>query len=160
MERSPDLFLPAGPAFERERNLVLKGTSLPGSDFNGIQPELFYEHLLTLCPDVEMLGLWRALSRLWLARHGAALRPNANHAALARYAERTGLPVFTTNFDTLIEEAVPRPVERPANILLPGTAEEAQAAQSFATGGGAGSRTPEPFQGARLNRGRRRGTLG
>lgn len=102
---SADLFLPDGPTWQPLRDLVLSGPGVAGSAFAGIQPEVFYEHLLTLCEDREVLGLWRVLSARWLATQGAALTPNANHLALAQYGARTGLPVFTTNFDTLFEVA-------------------------------------------------------
>lgn len=105
---SADLFFPDGPAWRPLRDRVLSGRALAGSPFAGIQPEVFYEHLLGLCEDREALGLWRVLSERWLATQGAALSPNANHFALAHYGARTGLPVFTTNFDTLIEAAADR----------------------------------------------------
>lgn len=102
---SAELFLPRGRAYAARVDEVLRGPSVAGSAMAGIQPEVFYEHLLSLCEDRAALSLWKVLSPTWLAAQGAALRPNANHLAIARYAEQSGTPVFTTNFDTLFETA-------------------------------------------------------
>ena len=116
---SADLFLPSGRRFQNDIRAVLQGAGVPGTPLRGIQPEIFYEHLLSLKDDREALGLWRVLEPAWLAAHKARLSPNANHLAIARYSAATGLPVFTTNFDMLFEaagEALGLTVE----TLLPG----------------------------------------
>lgn len=95
--------------------------------FCGIQPEVFYEHVLVLTEDVGALHLWRVLSPAWLARQGVRLSPNPNHLALASYAGRTGTPILTTNFDTLIEDAA-RELSDPAlHVVTPFSHDEAQA---------------------------------
>lgn len=102
---SAELFLPRGSAYAALVDDVVRGPSVGGSAMAGIQPEVFYEHLLSLCEDRAALSLWKVLSPTWLAAQGVALRPNANHLAIARYAAQSGAPVFTTNFDTLFETA-------------------------------------------------------
>jgi hypothetical protein len=103
LRASAKLFLPRESKFSQDRTHVLKAR-LPAG-YEGIQPELFYENLLAVREDRGLLGLWRVLSPTWLQTQGAELAPNANHLALAAYAARTGIPIFTTNFDMLFEAA-------------------------------------------------------
>lgn len=132
LEASADAFFPAAPAFSPYREKVMAGSSIRLSEFEGIQPEVFYEHLLALHPGQEVLGLWKALSPIWLASKGTKLEPNPNHLALARYAEKWGLPLFTTNFDDLFERC--EPDANRMDVLLPGTDLERQRALAFARG--------------------------
>lgn len=132
LEASAALFLPPDqPALVAQ---VLKGPGVAGSEFEGIQPEVFYEHLLTLADDIEALGLWRILSAVSASERGETYRPNANHLAMARYGAATGLPVFTTNFDTLFEAAAAALGQPPPEVLLPGTPEEAEAVARLMAG--------------------------
>jgi SIR2-like domain len=105
LSASARVFLPTDSEVASAVDDLLWGQGVPGTTLKGIPPEVFYEHLLTLVEDREALGLWRVLSPDWLTRHNAELRPNANHLALATYAARFGIPIFTTNFDTLFEQA-------------------------------------------------------
>lgn len=69
-----------------------------GSVLRRIQPERFYERLLQLTSsDRRRLALWRVLSLPY--------KPNVNHYFITRYSWRAHVPVFTTNFDTLLEQA-------------------------------------------------------
>jgi hypothetical protein len=118
LSASAELFLPDDPALARLVEEVLQGSGVAGTALRGIQPEIFYEHLLSLCDDRQALALWRILSPRWLKTQNAALAPNANHLALADYAARTGLPIFTTNFDMLFEAAATQ-LGLPAEVVLP-----------------------------------------
>lgn len=84
---------------------ILPKPKTEAGPFAGLQPEVFYEHLFNLTGDEEALFLWRVLSPAWRQARKSPLSPNPNHLALARYADRTGIPIFTTNFDDLFEAA-------------------------------------------------------
>ena len=131
LQASADAFLPPELTLKPYRDKVLAGSSIGGSEFQGIQPEVFYEQLLALQPGAEALNLWRALSPVWLSAHGITLAPNPNHLAMARYAERTGIPLFTTNFDDLFEKAAAD--SKHLQVHLPG--HDKDAARAFAEGG-------------------------
>lgn len=114
LKASADLFLPAGRHHAADVDEVLHGKGAAGAPLDGIQPEIFYENLLTIADDPRALSLWRALSPHWLGGRGDELRPNANHLAIVAHAARHGRPVFTMNFDMLFEAAAGRlgiPVE-------------------------------------------------
>jgi hypothetical protein len=100
---SARVFLPtderSGPLVDE----VLKGR--PGAASDGIQPEIFYEHLLSICGHPDMLALWQVLSPIWLREQHAELLPNTNHLAIVQYAARHRVPIFTMNFDMLFEAA-------------------------------------------------------
>jgi hypothetical protein len=105
LAKAAELFLPSGQAYSEDVRQVLEGKGVPTAPQAGIQPEIFYENLLLVTDDPSGLLLWRALSPEWLASQGERLEPNPNHLAIAAYAARHGLPVFTMNFDTLFETA-------------------------------------------------------
>jgi hypothetical protein len=108
LQASADLFLPVDSKHASDVAEVLRGKGATGAPLTGIQPEIFYENLLAVADDPRALLLWRALSPLWLGARGAELQPNVNHFAIAAYAARHGLPVFTMNFDMLFEAAADR----------------------------------------------------
>lgn len=73
-----------------------------------IQPEVFYGALLEVYDgNYETLGLWRALHPNW--SHGSTgsdrPRPNIAHHMIVLYSFLVGVPVLTTNFDTMFEDA-------------------------------------------------------
>ena len=105
LKASADLFLPVGEKYAADVAEVLHGKGVAGAPLDGIQPEIFYENLLTVVDSPRALQLWRVLSPQWLTTRGADLRPNPNHFAIVAHAARHGVPVFTMNFDMLFEEA-------------------------------------------------------
>ncbi|TKB05861.1 SIR2 family protein [Desulforhopalus sp. IMCC35007] len=90
--------------------------------FTNMQPEVVYEILISLSPSTEMaLHVWNCLSPDTLSRYGIGIKPNIVHAILARYSDKHGLPIITTNFDTLFEKAadingIHRSIYMPADI--------------------------------------------
>lgn len=108
LEASARLFLPIDPNHSSDVAKVLHCRGAADAPLNGIQPEIFYENLLTVVDSPRALLLWRALSPHWLSARGAELQPNANHFAIVTNAARHGRPVFTMNFDMLFEEAADR----------------------------------------------------
>jgi len=93
---SCDLFLPK----------QLSGQLLPSTDYTTVreevvdlQPEVFYERLMTLVgPD--------ALEPLSVLDTQA--EPTLAHYLIVNFAAQTAAPIVTTNFDTLLEEAAKR----------------------------------------------------
>ncbi|MBS1870140.1 MAG: hypothetical protein JSS99_10775 [Actinobacteria bacterium] len=88
-------------------------------------PEIYYETLMDVVgQDVvevwSVLDLWRRDARL--ARFG--LGPSAVHRALALVAARSGMPLATTNFDLLLEEAARELGLSPDVIKLHGSVDE------------------------------------
>ena len=83
-----------------------------------IQPEVFYETLLEFESKDHALMLWRALHPSVVQAFGSAPMPNIVHSELVRYWARHSIPVFTTNFDTLFEDAA-RTLGLPCQVFLP-----------------------------------------
>ena len=88
LKASSEPFLPTRADFTDYRQKVTAGSSIKESEFGGIQPEVFYEQILSLHPGLEALSIWKALSPSWLASKRVETRPNPNHMGLVRYAER------------------------------------------------------------------------
>ena len=76
-----------------------------------IQPELFYSVLINCAGDNKVLDIWRCLrEREWNEYNNTAKipfqpKPNTNHYFLVDYAHTFHLPIFTVNYDTMLEEA-------------------------------------------------------
>lgn len=83
-----------------------------------VQPELFYETLIDLTGDRRCLDVWRVLHPDAQARWGARALPNDAHRVIVSYSADAGVPVFTTNFDTMFEDAA-RELGIPFDLLLP-----------------------------------------
>lgn len=83
-----------------------------------IQPEVFYETLLGHVPREVALRPWLSLHPAVAAAHGVPPAPNIVHLELVRYSARTGIPIFTTNFDTLFEAAA-RQLGLAPRVMLP-----------------------------------------
>jgi len=66
-----------------------------------IQPEVLYEFLLEIEGDRSgVLDVWRCLDG-----SVTKARPALEHYFVCKYSHAAGVPVFTTNFDTLLESA-------------------------------------------------------
>ncbi|NTW89268.1 MAG: hypothetical protein HGB26_09210, partial [Desulfobulbaceae bacterium] len=72
---------------------------------SGVQPEIFYESLLAYVPSEVALQPWMALHPNVASRFGSPPKPNLVHFELVRYSSTNSIPIFTTNFDTLFEDA-------------------------------------------------------
>ncbi len=84
---------------------VCKDLKERGKLLQEMQPEAFYGVLLGVYDgDMSCLDFWRALHPDSWGGHLRCL-PNLVHLMIVRSAYETGLPVFTTNFDTMFEEA-------------------------------------------------------
>ncbi|MGH8611240.1 MAG: SIR2 family protein [Gammaproteobacteria bacterium] len=71
-----------------------------------IQPELFYETLISLTEGGSTtLSLWNSLCGVTQKRFGFKVGPNINHTAIVSNSALHRNPIFTTNFDTLFEDA-------------------------------------------------------
>lgn len=73
---------------------------------NIIQPEIFYERLMILIGDLA-IEPWRILKRYNHHRtsSGYTLGPTLAHFLITQYSALASVPIITTNFDTLFEEA-------------------------------------------------------
>lgn len=70
-----------------------------------LQPEVFYESLLYIEQKKERLGLLQLYDDTFLAKHSLTIQPSLSHEFLVEYSFSSGLPLFTTNIDTLFELA-------------------------------------------------------
>ena len=84
-----------------------------------LQPEVFYETLLTFSNTEKVLSLWTALHPRVLADYGQYPKGNIVHRALVKYSARFGIPILTTNFDTLFESAAEQEGMKPPPVYLP-----------------------------------------
>lgn len=98
-----------------------------------IQPELFYENLLYIHKSNDALTLWKSLSPDYLKMSGYPVTPNINHLFIVDYSVKNKVPIFTTNFDCLFEEAA-RELGYEYEVLLPYTDAETNAIQLFRDG--------------------------
>jgi tetratricopeptide (TPR) repeat protein len=71
-----------------------------------IQPEIFYERLMTLAGN-DALKVWEILDcfRGYRTIDGSGLGPTLAHHLIVRLALESDAPILTTNFDCLFEEA-------------------------------------------------------
>lgn len=107
-----------------------------------IQPEVLYELLLLVRgpasprADSAYLGLWRVLSTTVdpMRPEGARLAPTPVHRAMVEHAWRTGHPIFTTNFDTLFEDAAVELGLPDPWPILPWTADQGAVIRRIAAG--------------------------
>lgn len=83
-----------------------------------IQPEVFYETLLCVDDTMNVLGLWRSLHLETQTKYGIQCPPNNVHWALVKYSAKHGIPILTTNFDTMFEAAAKNHTLHPL-VFLP-----------------------------------------
>lgn len=121
-------FLPEGPSFANLNRRLVGGVG--AFTTRTILPEQFYEQILRVVRSEECLGLWRSLQRSHLAQTGNNVTPNINHRFVVEYSKAARLPIFTTNFDDMLEAAAIELGLRPV-VILPGTATERDAVRLF-----------------------------
>ncbi|TSA26673.1 hypothetical protein D4R71_03465 [bacterium] len=95
-----------------------------------IQPEVFYENLLYLTNSINSLCLWNSLSPTYLKNYTFPIVPNINHLFIVDYSVNNNVPIFTTNFDTLFEEAS-KELGYKHKVVLPYTKDEKDAIESI-----------------------------
>nr|VFK01682.1 MAG: SIR2-like domain-containing protein [Candidatus Kentron sp. H]VFK01705.1 MAG: SIR2-like domain-containing protein [Candidatus Kentron sp. H]VFK05111.1 MAG: SIR2-like domain-containing protein [Candidatus Kentron sp. H] len=116
-----EIFFFAGSGISYASNLpsayaVLQHTTnvfLPGSISDGkkknicgtIQPEIFYESIISMTRSYECLDIWRSLYRVEQEKHNIQCSPSFSHLFIADYSIKNGLPIITTNFDSMFEQA-------------------------------------------------------
>jgi hypothetical protein len=119
--KSGEMFFFAGSGISYESNLpsandVLvhsANTFLPeniseeekGEICTDIQPEVFYESIIGMTGSYECLDIWRSLHRGEQKKHYIECRPNLVHLFIVEYSNKHRLPVVTTNFDSMFEQA-------------------------------------------------------
>jgi len=95
-----------------------------------IQPEVFYETLLYVVRSTDALLFWKSVSTSYLKSFGYPVEPNINHLAIVDYAVKTRMPILTTNFDSLFEEAAEQ-LGYNHQVLLPRTDDERTIIECF-----------------------------
>lgn len=68
-----------------------------------LQPEVFYESFLYVNKKYKYLNLLKLYNHYFLAKHNINVYPLAIHKCLVEYSLHSGLPLFTTNTDTVLE---------------------------------------------------------
>jgi len=122
------LFLPQQKEYQHVREMIISSEKK-----YQIQPELFYEALLYLFNSNETLMLWKSVSSYYLERFGLSVAPNINHLFIVDYSVKNHVPIFTTNFDCLFEEAA-KELGYDSQVFLPHTEAEEDAIQAFGSG--------------------------
>lgn len=75
------------------------------NDICNIQPEVFYELLISMTRSYECLDMWRSLYSKDQKQHNVQCSPNKSHLFIVEYSYKNRLPVITTNFDSMFEQA-------------------------------------------------------
>ncbi len=70
-----------------------------------IQPEVFYESIIGMTQKYDCLDMWRSLYKPEQEKHGLKCEPNLAHLFIAKYSQKYNVPIITTNFDCLFEQA-------------------------------------------------------
>ena len=72
---------------------------------NSIQPEVFYESIIDMTRSYECLEIWRSLYRAEQEKHQVQCAPNIVHLFIVKYSSINNIPIITTNFDSMFEQA-------------------------------------------------------
>ena len=128
LRKTSDIFLPN----DKEYKLAKEKVIVNEIEYY-IQPELFYESLLYIHKSKDALILWKSLSPDYLRISGYPVTPNINHLFIVDYSVKHKVPIFTTNFDCLFEEAA-KELGYEYEVLLPYTTAETNAIQLFQYG--------------------------
>ena len=121
LSRTAKLFLPetalkVGPT--QEMLYGRKGRSR-------LQPELFYECILSTYETTDCLALWSCLSRSFLDDNCPSIQPNETHLSITQYSHKAHVPIITTNFDPMFEMAAEK-LGIAYRVVLPGSKGEAE----------------------------------
>lgn len=85
---------------------------------SSIQPEVFYESIIEMTRSYDCLDIWRSLYKNEQKSHQVQCEPNLTHLFVVEYSSKNGLPIITTNFDSMFEQACER-LNIEYRILLP-----------------------------------------
>ncbi len=72
---------------------------------NSIQPEVFYESVVGMTQTHDSLNIWKSLYKGVQDNHQVECEPNITHLFIAEYSSKNRLPIITTNFDSMFEQA-------------------------------------------------------
>lgn len=125
LQTALDSLVPLLPEYKEARDKVL----VDERNYN-IQPEVFYETLLSMFDSIDSLLSWRCISPHFLKELGIQVSPNINHRFIIDYSVKNRVPIFTTNFDCLFEDAA-RELNYHPKFVLPYTKEEQATIQLF-----------------------------
>lgn len=126
--KTTEIVLPQDKEYKAAREMII----LSENDYI-IQPEIFYETLLYVMNSYDALALWKSFSPEYLKSFDFFTIPNINHLFIVDYSVKHEIPIFTTNFDCLFEEAAKELGYR-CEVLIPGTTAEKDAIQAFLKG--------------------------
>lgn len=125
LSKTSEIFLPKNDEFRKIKDKIIS------NEYNySIQPEVFYENLLYLTNSINSLYLWNSLSPTYLKEYGFPVVPNINHLFIVDYSLKNNVPIFTTNFDILFEEASKK-LGYKYKVILPYTRDEKAVIESF-----------------------------
>jgi hypothetical protein len=120
LDKTASIFLSDYDTDSYLRNVVMQGQSVNNAPSFGIQPELFYEALISVwCGDIDCLKVWSALNSNAQQKFGVKYTPNLVHCFVVTYSYHSKQPVITTNYDTMFEQACTL-LNIPYIIYLPG----------------------------------------
>jgi hypothetical protein len=94
LERTANIFLPTSVSEDKKKDICKR-----------IQPEVFYESIIGMTRTYECLDIWRSLYKDEQDKHHVQCRPNFTHLFIAEYSRKNSLPIVTTNFDSMFEQA-------------------------------------------------------
>lgn len=124
LRRTANVFLPNDPSLKTLcDNLLWGGPSI--TSHGKLQPELFYEVILSVFQRRDCLRLWEALTTTAIESCGGRLYCNENHAAIVSLSFSMNAPILTTNFDNLFEKAAEEQ-GLPFTVIRPQTTQEAR----------------------------------
>ncbi|TSA24530.1 hypothetical protein D4R71_06950 [bacterium] len=123
--KTAELFLPSGEEYKKEREKIILD-----ENYYQIQPEVFYENLLNITNSDDALSLWKCLSPYYFKKFCLPIVPNINHLFIVDYSIKNSVPIFTTNFDCLFEEAAEE-LNYKYQVILPYSNEEEEIIKSY-----------------------------
>ena len=95
-----------------------KSSDIEIAELCNIQPEIFYEVVLSLTMTIDSLHLWQSLHPKTHNIFSVDSRPNLAHLFIVEQSHKSNLPIFTTNFDNMFELAADL-LGIPYEIILP-----------------------------------------
>jgi hypothetical protein len=94
LEHTANVFLPAGIRDEEKKEIC-----------STIQPEVFYESIISITRSLECLDIWRSLHKSAQNKHCVECIPKFSHLFIVQYSSQHDVPIITTNFDSMFEQA-------------------------------------------------------
>jgi hypothetical protein len=107
LEHTVNVFLPTSVNNKEKKDICAR-----------IQPEVFYESIIGMTQTYECLDIWRSLYKFEQEKHGLLCSPNFAHLFIVEYSRKNNVPIITTNFDSMFEQACDL-LDIKYDILLP-----------------------------------------